>query len=715
MAKRDEMATRKLRSKVDSSSNQVADVNDGGLPKDKKNYKKSSKVNEVLQPKPSPNTKSFVRRLPKEVSKEKGPVKPKAARVESNVGKRKRLVNDKEVEDERDFDVDGSDEESDYDKEHKVSKEVDVSNETEEEGKGVKTKVFKCKEKVVVSKFKKRSKEVEDKRDTDVEDNDGESDYDKDYKGSEEAGLSNESKEEEARVEGNESKEDNESAEDRETKVSKESDDSKPRVKDVKMKGVKGNKTVVVSKAKKRMHVFDSSSKEEKVSKLKKVSKKNMQVNDVKKRKHVSDSSSSYDESSSSEEEKVSKPKKVYKNKKQVKDLKKKQVNDESSSSEDEKPLKNKKLPSLLFASIRDSQVDMESFLSDIGFSSFHIVFIDTLPHRFAKFVVRGFSASSYEFKLEKGIIRVTLKKVHEILGVPLNGTSIFDLPERPLDDPFVKEWFKQFDPKTLKEIRACDIAKKPVLAKTADFMFKVNFFMLFANVMSTADTMKAIVNLTVLRRIHKDTNIARIAFQVYIHDFYNNDDDKGGKHDNHGSDNVGKKKESAGKDIMNDKKYGMNGEKDGVDAVQEGEADGFYSTIEDKFSIIFVEKIALVDLFKRVNAEFPNEGKVIELYEKYRILFKESVFVEAFQVYIHDFYNNDDDKGGKHDNHGSDNVGKKKESAGKDIMNDKKYGVNGEKDGVDAVQEGEADVNKEPEHMLEEETFTQWIEKNID
>ncbi|GKD17865.1 hypothetical protein Tco_1207023, partial [Tanacetum coccineum] len=150
-------------------------------------------------------------------------------------------------------------------------------------------------------------------------------------------------------------------------------------------------------------------------------------------------------------------------------------------------------VPSSLFASVRDSQVDMESFLSDIG-------------------------ASSYEFKLEKGIIRATPEKVHEILGVPPGGTSIFDLPERPLDDPFVKEWFKQFDPKPLKEIRACNIAEKLVLTKTVDFLFKVNFLMLFANVMGTADTIKAIVNLTVLCRICEDTNIAGIDWYGFIH-----------------------------------------------------------------------------------------------------------------------------------------------------------------------------------------------------
>ncbi|GJX65752.1 ulp1 protease family, C-terminal catalytic domain-containing protein [Tanacetum coccineum] len=1039
--------------------------NSDGLPKDEKNYKKSSKGNEVLQPKRSPNTKSSVRRLPKEVAKEKGQVKLKVALVELNVGKRKRLVEDKEVEDERDSDVEGSDGESDSDEEV------------------------------------------------------------------------------EADVEGNESKEDNESEEEKETKVSKESDDSKPGVKDVKMKGVKGNKTVDVSNAKKRMHVSDSSSEEDKVSKPKNVSKKNKQVKDVKKRKHVSDSSSSYDDFSSSEEEKVLKPKKVIKKKKQVKV--------ESSSSEDEKPLKNKKrskhvkdvkkkkkkpqtaeqikkieylsdlpclrsrtVPSSLFASIRDSQVDMESFLSDIGFSSLHNISIDTLPQRFARFVVRAFSASSYEFKLEKGIICVTLEKVHEILRVPLGGTSIFDLPKRPLDYPFVNEWFKQFDPKPLKEIRACGIAKKLILTKTVDFMFKVNFLMLFSNVMGIADTMKKSSKgnevlqpktsrntKSSVRRISKEvvkpkgdpvkSNVDKrkrlVEDKEVEADVEGNENEeadesekdneseeaeeieedkesevaeevvkdvktkvvKGKKKvvlskskkrneeveanvegneseaDESEKDNEGEKSEESEADkesevveevvkdvktkvvkvdeseednesekseeseadkesevaeeakkrkyvsdsseeekvskpkkvykkkkqvfeysssykdekplkikkkhfairrtepsfvclltILRDSKFvtrdsfmliigfsscnnvyidtlpqrfarfvvrafsassyefklekgiirvtpekvheilgvplggnsifdlpeiplddpfvkewfkqfdpkplnkiracdiaeklvltktvdfmfkvnflmlfaNVMGTTDTMKAIVnltvlrrfmkiqtlreligvgsytnvfkavlnrillvaftlllyldstkfdqflvihqrpairnwtttamnqrqelEIQEQRFCSMIEEKISMISAEKIALEDLLKKANAEFPNDEKVIELCEKYRRLFKESVFVEDFQAHIDDFDNNDDDGGGKNDDHGSDNVGKKKESVAKDVVNAEKDGVNAEKDGVNAIQQGEADVNEEPEDMLEEETLTHWIEKNID
>ncbi|GJY88758.1 hypothetical protein Tco_0503386 [Tanacetum coccineum] len=67
---------------------------------------------------------------------------------------------------------------------------------------------------------------------------------------------------------------------------------------------------------------------------------------------------------------------------------------------------------------------------------------------------------------------------------------------------------------------------------------------------------------------------------------------------------------------------------------------------IEEKISMISAEKIALEDLLKRANAEFQNDKKVIELYEKYRRLFKESVVLEDFQVHRDDFDNNDNDGG---------------------------------------------------------------------
>nr|GEX30438.1 uncharacterized mitochondrial protein AtMg00810-like [Tanacetum cinerariifolium] len=480
-----------------------------GLLKDKKNHKKSSKVNEVLHPKPSPNTKYFVRRLPKEVAKEKGLVKPKAARVESNVGKRKRLVKDKEIEDERDSDVEGSDGESDSDKEHKVSEEADVSNESEEEGKGVKTKVFKGKEKVVVSKFKKQNEEVKDECDFDVE-------------------------------------------------------------------------------AKKRMHVSDSSSEEDKVSKLKKVSKKK-------------------------------------------------------------------------------------------------------------KFVMRAFSASSYEFKLEKGIIRVTPKKVHEILRVLLGGTSIFDLPKIPLDGPFVKEWFKQFDPKPLKKIHAYDIAKKLVLTKTVDFMFKVNFLMLFANVMGTADTMKLMyLDSTKFDKflvIHQ-----RLAIRNWTTTAMNQrheleiEEQVIGKLDLHGEWTASELDQTEGfYDV------GKNVSQTRTSSMPPTDKKLMYldSTKFDKFLVIRQRPV-----IRNWTTTAMNQRHELEIEEQ--VIGKLDLHGEWTASEL------DQTEGGKNDNPGFDHVGKKKESTAKDVG--KKDGVNAEKDVVNVVQEGEADVNEEPKDMLKEETLTQWF-----
>ncbi|GJW31428.1 hypothetical protein Tco_0051460 [Tanacetum coccineum] len=117
---RDETAVSKRKLKVVSSSTHADDANhdrmmamiminqahaQGGKVRwtcKKRNYKKS------------PNTKSSIRRISKEDLKEKGPAKPKAAPVKpkrvvkskvalvkSNVGKKKRLDEDVEVEDER--------------------------------------------------------------------------------------------------------------------------------------------------------------------------------------------------------------------------------------------------------------------------------------------------------------------------------------------------------------------------------------------------------------------------------------------------------------------------------------------------------------------------------------------------------------------------------------------------------------------------------------
>nr|GEV20686.1 ubiquitin-specific protease 13 [Tanacetum cinerariifolium] len=123
-------------------------------------------------------------------------------------------------------------------------------------------------------------------------------------------------------------------------------------------------------------------------------------------------------------------------------------------------PLLSRTVPSSFFHAIRDAKVNMKRFMNDIGFSALHSVNIDTLPNRLAS----------------------------------------------------------QFAPKKKKQIFATDIAEKLVCSTRVDFMFKVNFLMLFANVMGKADTMRDFVNLSVVRSIREDTNIAGVDWCDFIH-----------------------------------------------------------------------------------------------------------------------------------------------------------------------------------------------------
>nr|GEZ18435.1 peptidase C48, SUMO/sentrin/Ubl1 [Tanacetum cinerariifolium] len=85
-----------------------------------------------------------------------------------------------------------------------------------------------------------------------------------------------------------------------------------------------------------------------------------------------------------------------------------------------------------------------EEYLS--RFSSLHKVSIDHLPSKLGWFAVSKFK--SYMLSLDSGDkIRVTPSKIHDMLGVPFGGYSLFDLDEREPNHEFVRKWAGQFYP----------------------------------------------------------------------------------------------------------------------------------------------------------------------------------------------------------------------------------------------------------------------------
>nr|GEY02605.1 hypothetical protein [Tanacetum cinerariifolium] len=141
--------------------------------------------------------------------------------------------------------------------------------------------------------------------------------------------------------------------------------------------------------------------------------------------------------------------------------------------------------------------------------------------------------------------IEVTPSKIHDMLGVPFGGYSLFDLDERETDHEFVRKWAGvpfggylffdlderetdhefvrkwagQFYPLELKKVRVNDIARKLIAAQEIDFLFKVNFLTLFTNTMGKADGLKGQICLDVVRRLREDSVISNIDWCGYIYD----------------------------------------------------------------------------------------------------------------------------------------------------------------------------------------------------
>nr|GEY51222.1 cytochrome P450 [Tanacetum cinerariifolium] len=141
----------------------------------------------------------------------------------------------------------------------------------------------------------------------------------------------------------------------------------------------------------------------------------------------------------------MSKGKKIKVEDKEVGEKKRKK-DPEPSSSEDEKPLKKK---------TKRRKERVQRFMEDIGFFALHLVNIDTLPKRLARFVVRAFDNKTYNFYLKTGVVHVTAEKIicemieEKLSSIPKEKAEVETLlrdanKEFPNDDN-VKQLFEKY------------------------------------------------------------------------------------------------------------------------------------------------------------------------------------------------------------------------------------------------------------------------------
>ncbi|GJY88851.1 hypothetical protein Tco_0503479 [Tanacetum coccineum] len=354
----------------------------------------------------------------------------------------------------------------------------------------------------------------------------------------------------------------------------------------------------------------------------------------------------------------------------------------------------------------------------------------------------------------------VTHSKIHDMLGIPVGGHSLFNLVERETGDEFVKKWAAQFSPKELKQIRVNDIARILVGSKEIDFLFKVNFLTLFTNTMCKADGLKGEICLDVVKRLREDTVISQIDWCGYVYDCLRDSKLPNGTNNYLGPltflINKAKMEEAEGFIVSVE-----NSEKESHEILFESheiQSHESHEILSDlmrftmnlirgesheilKLSLICAERVMLEEYMRKARLENPGDGKFIGLHEKYFNLFKDPISFEddgnGNNVGDDDDGNGDDGDDDANDGEGNVDENDANECDKNPNGNNQSFGFNKislddfdndsgptESEPVDPTKQGTVvDVNtvEEGENTVENcgimsspEEFTQWLNKNV-
>ncbi|KAI3770007.1 hypothetical protein L6452_01125 [Arctium lappa] len=91
------------------------------------------------------------------------------------------------------------------------------------------------------------------------------------------------------------------------------------------------------------------------------------------------------------------------------------------------------------------------------------------------------------QLNLRSGSIAITVESVHDILGLPIGGIDLLDSDDRSFGLKLTKEWRRQFQK---MNIRPTYIMNLILQSDNTDFMFKMNFLVLFVNLMADCNSM---------------------------------------------------------------------------------------------------------------------------------------------------------------------------------------------------------------------------------
>ncbi|KVH99472.1 hypothetical protein Ccrd_022294 [Cynara cardunculus var. scolymus] len=176
-------------------------------------------------------------------------------------------------------------------------------------------------------------------------------------------------------------------------------------------------------------------------------------------------------------------------------------------------PLRTRTSPKPLYTMIQNLSPSQIECVKEMGFEGMLNMKTDGIPAKLGYYVVDSFNSKNMMIKLENGVIPVTVKKIHEMIGAPIGGAQLDSLVNDNCGVSAVEQWKSRYSKPSL---RVTDIVSEIIISDNGDWNFKLDFIMVFCNVMGQCKS-NGICDLSVLSYISQQTFFEKINWCDYI------------------------------------------------------------------------------------------------------------------------------------------------------------------------------------------------------
>lgn len=153
-------------------------------------------------------------------------------------------------------------------------------------------------------------------------------------------------------------------------------------------------------------------------------------------------------------------------------------------------------------------------YVISIGLGPLLNITVDGIPTSIGYYAVKNFDVEKMVLNVHRGQLPVNREVVHQLLGLPLGTVDLYKMPFRPEDDTTFDDFDAQFA--NDKDIRPKAVQRAILRSREADFMFKVNLFVLICNTLGQSMSMGT-CDLLVLTKAHANLDLTNFDWCTFI------------------------------------------------------------------------------------------------------------------------------------------------------------------------------------------------------